>query len=148
VERIAAKGRRKSVTNGLVNGGRWLVASVFAIEGVTWVWSSVVTRLIDSLTGFARSEPVSFFLEYEGIMSSGTLLLCAWGIFNWRVWGRYLAVFLATFGVIVAIAAVRFGGGSRSYVALTFAIVLNSLVLIWLLLPSVRAEYARKALTA
>jgi Mn2+/Fe2+ NRAMP family transporter len=81
-------------------------------------------------------------------MSSGTLLLCAWGIFNWRPWGRYVAVILTIFGIIVAAVAFRSGGGSRTYAALTIAIVLNSLVLIWLLLPSVRAEYARKALTA
>jgi heme exporter protein D len=45
-------------------------------------------------------------------------------------------------------AAFRFGGGSGSYVTLSFAMALNILALIWLLLPSVRAEYARKALTA
>jgi uncharacterized membrane protein (DUF2068 family) len=81
-------------------------------------------------------------------MSSGTLLLCAWGVFNWRVWGRYLAICFMTFYIIVAMAAFRFGGGSGSYVTLSFAMALNILALIWLLLPSVRAEYARKALTA
>ena len=136
------------MTNVLVNGGRWLVAAVFAIEGVTIVWSSVVTRLIDTLSGFSRGEPVSFYPVYAGIMSSGTLLLCAWGVFNWRVWGRYLAICFMTFYIIVAMAAFRFGGGSGSYVTLSFAMALNILVLIWLLLPSVRAEYARKALTA
>lgn len=112
------------------------------------VWSSFVTPLIDSISGFARSEPLSFFPVYAEIMSSCTLLLCAWGIFARRVLGRYIAICLTTFEIIGALAAFHFGGGSRTYLALTFAIALNSAILIWLLLPSVRAEYARKALTA
>jgi len=136
------------MTNGLVNGGRWLVAAIFAIEGVTTVWSSFVTRLIDGLSGLSWGETGSFFLLYARSMSSLTLLLCAWGIFNWRVWARYVALFLSALDFVGAVAGFYFVSWSRTNVALALAIVLNSAILIWLLLPSVRAEYARKALTA
>ncbi|MGA7916716.1 MAG: hypothetical protein WCA00_15890 [Candidatus Acidiferrales bacterium] len=135
------------MTNKVVNGGRWLVAVLFAVEGAGLVWSTV-TGAVDALGRSSRGESASFYPVYMDALWSVTTIACAWGILSWQLWARYLALFLSTLDLIAAVVGMFFIGTSGTSVALTLALVLVSAIMIWLLLPSVRAEYVRKALTA
>ena len=135
------------MTNGVVNRGRWLVAAFFAIEGGAIAWSAV-TGVVNGVGRSPRGESASFYPVYMDVLWSVATLVCAWGIYNWQAWARHLALFLSALDLVGAAAGIFVMGWSGTSVILTLAILLVGLVYVWLLLPSVRAEYARKSLTA
>ena len=74
------------------------------------------------------------------------MLLCAWGIFKWRLWSRKLGTVLsilslAMLGILVSIEFQHAGPYRGGLLALA---LINCSVFVWLLLPVVRAEYLRR----
>ena len=122
----------------LVNWGRWPVAALFATWGVALLWGTIT-----DIPGFLRRSPneVTYYVLSESALWIAALL-CAWGIFRRRRWGRLLGIALCALnfatGALVYLLAREFDRG----MALMTAIACSTLV--WLLLPAVRAQYLQK----
>jgi hypothetical protein len=130
----------------VVNWGHWIVGILFTISGLGLLISETAS-LVGGVRNVLHGEPVSFYSDYLGLLWSATTLLCAWGIFKWRLWAHYLALFFGVVNVVVAVAAVSsWGLGSKWEVTFVSALVLSLLVTTWLLLPAVRRQYVQRSL--
>ena len=125
----------------VVNWGHWLVAAIFAVSGAPFLWS-VLASAPSSLHQHPREVTYIFFW---GVIMSFPPFACAWGIFKWRRWGRSLGIILTLviLGGFVMIAFDRKVSAGESVGAFIYCAML-----IWLLLPGVRAEYLRREQTA
>lgn len=126
--------------NKVISWGRWPVAAVYVIIGLSFLW----VALQSEFGQFRRGDFQSFYPLYEAIIWSTSFLLCAWGILKWRRWAYVLALALAICGLLVAGLAFVALGENRFSVALILPEVFVCSTLFWLLLPTVRAEYWRK----
>ncbi|HXX19694.1 MAG TPA: hypothetical protein VEJ46_09845 [Candidatus Acidoferrum sp.] len=73
-------------------------------------------------------------------------LLCAWGVFKWRLWGHYLALYVSVVNLVVigtALVAIR---DRNLEIATACIAALVLCIMVWLLLPAVRKEYVRRTL--
>lgn len=64
--------------------------------------------------------------------------LCAWGIFRWRSWGYVLALGISALELFAGATAMMVGDASPLFPLVAL------LVVVWLLLPAVRAAYWRQ----
>ena len=126
----------------LVNWGHWLAAAYFAFWGADLLWTSVA-----GIPELLRDHPrhITYILVSD-VLVLVAISLCTWGILNWQRWARNLGVVLSVLIIgLIALAAwtaPEFGLLPILEFALT-ALIAGS-VLIWLLLPVVRAEYLRR----
>ena len=121
----------------LVNWGHWVVAAFFAGVGVPFLWS-VLAGIPTSLRQHPREVTYIFFW---GVIMSLPPFACAWGIFKWRRWGRMLGIVFSVV-ILAGLTTVAFerkvSAGEGAFAFIYFV------MLIWLLLPVVRAEYLRR----
>ena len=122
----------------IVDWGRWPVGALFATWGVALFWGTIT-----NIPGFLRQHrnEVTYYILSESVLWI-TALLCAWGIFKRRRWGRSLGIALcvlafATVGLVPLLTR-EFDRG------LALMAVLACSTLVWLFLPGVRAEYSRR----
>jgi len=125
----------------LVKWGHWAVAATFAVTGAPFLFSvvAIVPRSVQ------RDPQMGAFTLFWGVILSLPPFACAWGIIKWRRWGWMLAivdsvVILGGYATVV-----------RNNKALDWGIVLALIycaMLVWLLLPVVRAEYLRRSQVA
>jgi len=122
----------------LVIWGRWPVGALFATWGVALLWGPI-THIPDFIR--QRPDEVSYYVLCESALSIAALL-CAWGIFKRRRWGRLLGIALCAFSfaacAFVYLLTKEFVRGPA------LVIVIACSTLVWLLLPGVREEYSRR----
>jgi hypothetical protein len=122
--------------------GHWVLAAMFAIDGIKGIWDAAL-----ELIGVVRAHQDfnHLFLMAAGDLFGITLcFLFAWGVMTWANWAHLLLVpWYALACVAVGIKLISDGlhfFGPRGF--LHFMVGLAALI--WLLQPSVRAEYWRK----
>jgi hypothetical protein len=124
--------------NKIVDWGRWPVGALFATWGLALLWGTIT-----KIPSFLRQRPdeVTYYVLSESAFSIA-VLLCAWGIFKRRGWGRSLGIALCAFAfaavALVPLLTREFDRGLAS------TAVLACSTLVWLFLPGVRAEYSRR----
>lgn len=121
----------------IVTWGHWIVGLLAAA-----VAAEIIGGIIDSTVRMYRAG--GFGLEDSGWIFLGfgfalVCALCAWGILRWRSWGHVLAVGISAFALFVGNEALLVGDSGPLFP------IAALLVLVWLLLPSVRAVYWRRA---
>ncbi|MGA8222359.1 MAG: hypothetical protein WB780_11950 [Candidatus Acidiferrales bacterium] len=126
----------------LTDYGHWLVAAYFAFWGADLLWSSVA--------GFPRSlrdhpRHITYILVSDMLVLVA-ISLCTWGILNWQQWARNLGVVLSILILGLIALAAWTAPELGLLVILEFALtaLIAGAVLIWLVLPVVRAEYLRR----
>jgi hypothetical protein len=123
--------------NKIVNWGHWAVALLACAIAVESVWA-----IIQNTVSMGRAERFN-----AGILGANFLFLalafasalCAWGIFRWRSWGYVLALGISAFELFAGAEAAMVGDISPLFPLAPF------LVVVWLLLPTVRLAYWRRA---
>jgi hypothetical protein len=130
----------------IVNWGHWVVAALFAAWGLDSLWRAVV-----GFPSLFRQHPsdITYHVVSDAFLWVA-VLACAWGIFKWRPWAHTLGIVLSAFfavamGLVFAVGS-QSGTKPNPYFAPTILIVCT--VLIWLVLPAVRAEYRRRSIAA
>jgi hypothetical protein len=123
----------------IVNWGHWVVTLLACV----WFVDSF-TSVVHSTASMGHAEPsglrilgVNFVFVIQVVVSA----LFAWGIFRWRTWGYLLALAICTFELLAGAAAVIAGDFSLSPLILLAPL----LIVVWLLIPGVRAAYWRRA---
>jgi len=128
----------------LVNWGHWLVGGAFAALGLSYFYHA--SQFVPLLIRILRGENLSYYLPASLVLWI-PLLLCAWGIWNWKGWGHVLALFLAALALCWCVRWLFYIGlhdfGGRGYIRAEFLRIILILVCIlaWLLLPAVRHRY-------
>jgi hypothetical protein len=115
----------------LVIWGHWVVGLIFASVAAECVWEIVGALIIRGARFGPRWPDAAFLIAVSGVVFG----LCSWGILKWRPWGHALAIGVSAFEAFVGSWAALVGD-TGSLFPITAA-----LVLIWLLLPPVRAAY-------
>ena len=120
----------------IVNWGHWIVTLLACAMAVESIWA-----VIHNTVSMGRSETFSPRLEANFLFVVLALIsaLCAWGIFRWRSWGYLLALAVCAFELFTGTAAVMVGDISPLF------LLAPLLVVVWLLIPTVRAAYWRQA---
>jgi hypothetical protein len=139
----------------LVNWGRWPVALLFALQGVSILFGALGVA-INTL----RQGSGTFYPTYEQLLESLALLLCSWGLLKMRGWAYWLAIGISlfeflVFAALVASVGVKTSGAWLSMGGLKVHTGSNLIpcgivfiCLAWLLLPSVRKQYLQEGLPA
>lgn len=126
-----------------IDWGNWLVAAIFAANGLLLFGPSFFSAVTSAVKGRAL-----FYPPYLAITGCVAFLLCAWGILKWRRWGLTLGIILSVVEVgLLVFFTVLDSPEALDPHAWIFPIV-NFAVLIWLLLPAVRTEFSRRNRTA
>ena len=123
----------------IVDWGHWVIATLFAVHAILNFNLSLL-RVLHSqhiLEGLWPSlVKAPSYVPIAGIL----FLACAWGIFKWRTWAHTLAVVLCAINLLVFL----FGSSSFHRPILMLSISMTfAAMLVWLLLPSVRAKFAK-----
>jgi hypothetical protein len=129
----------------VVNWGHWIVAIVFALGRLGLLISDAGSFFRGIRSAF-HGEAVSFYSLYLDLLWTAAVLVCAWGILKWRLWGHYLALFFAIVAAIAGAFLSYLGRGSSSEPAMISAAVAALLITAWLLLPAVRRQYVQRSL--
>ncbi|MGH9707577.1 MAG: hypothetical protein ACRD5R_12535 [Candidatus Acidiferrales bacterium] len=126
----------------VIHWGHTLTAALFACAGLDALWHAIL-----HIPGWFHQSPgeITYYVVSDAFFWV-LLLICAWGIYNWRGWSRPLGIVLSIFelgGVVIAflVFVQTKAGLGRGWVLSVFV---SSLPLIWLLLPAVRQEYSRR----
>jgi hypothetical protein len=139
----------------IANWGRWLVAAYFGLQGL-WELSWVAHTILVAV----RKQTETFYPAYMALFDFWILLACSWGILKIRHWGYPLAIVVSAFEILIGIAGFIFIWPVASnpglllghmHFAAPFVLIFAlapSLVLAWLSLPAVRAQYLHKELPA
>jgi hypothetical protein len=135
----------------IVNWGRWVVAGLLAGQGL----AGLPSTLKETITTI-RSGQGTLYPTYMHILGATTFLLCAWGLLKVHRWAYWLAVLIYAFEVIILFSVVAMwgpetiatdifiGGLHFDSVTLLLPVVAAIACFVWLLLPSVRAQYMQK----
>ena len=115
----------------LVIWGRLVVALISASIAALCICEIMGPLIITGASFGSRSLDADFLIAIFGVVFG----LCSWGILKWRPWGHALAIGVSAFEAFVGSWAALVGD-TGSLFPITAA-----LVLIWLLLPPVRAAY-------
>jgi hypothetical protein len=135
----------------IVNYGRWPVAVLFALPGLAILSGAVASGVSTIRDGLGTLYPV-----YFDLLESAAFLLCSWGLARMRNWAYWWAMAICSLEVIVVVAL--FLAPGKAFHALSIVIagmhfeswfivipwVIPCVCLVWLLLPSVRAQYLQK----
>jgi hypothetical protein len=120
----------------LVNGGHWLVAAAFAMKGIVFSYHFVL-NLIHGKRGSHQLSSSDYLMGVVCVV----YLLCSWGLLKWRHWSLVIAITLSVVEIFFVAIAVHS----------TFPVwldrdtvlwgVLTCMIVAWLLLPRVLAQY-------
>jgi hypothetical protein len=117
----------------LVDWGRWLVSAFFAVIAAVMIWYA-----LGATPRYAVSDPHQVRYHFlSSALGCGLLAVCAWGVFQWRIWGHVLAL---TICILTILLDVLFMIAYGTF-ALNAGLAVPILITAWLLLPSVRAAY-------
>jgi hypothetical protein len=134
--------KEKNGMGRLINWGRWLAVAFFAVAGADLLWSALT-----SLPRILREHPqeITYYFVWDAFFWIPTLM-CAWGIFKWRRWARSLGVALSAVDLLLLsfICLSIYRSGAGLYAGWPLMTLIACFILIWLLLPAVRTEYARR----
>ena len=117
--------------------GHWIVGLLAAAITAQSIWG-IVGNAASTERG-ARFGPQVLNADSEFAVLGMICALCSWGILRWRPWGHVLALAIFTIEVLIGGLAALVGDSGPLYP------IAACLVLSWLLLPSVRAAYWRRA---
>ena len=122
-----------------INWGNWLVAAIFAANGLLIFGPASLGTIANALKGQA-----TFYPAYLAIIECAAFLLCAWGILKWRRWGLLFGIILSAIelGLLVCFTVLD-SSANRDPQAWILPLVVFA-VLIWLLLPPIRMEFSRR----
>jgi peptidoglycan/LPS O-acetylase OafA/YrhL len=123
----------------LVNWGHWIVGIAFASSGLGFLFGRGVSDAVRAVRG---QQP--FYSFDMVVLTCVPILLCAWGILNWRDWGHKLAILLSLLGLVSLVLALSALGIHELGSSFVSSAVSAIAILIWLLLPAVRLEYRKR----
>jgi len=124
----------------LLNWGHWLIGGIFLAFGFL--------TLLSMGFGLVTATRRAFIDVFADAFGAAVALVCCWGILKWRRWGHYLALYLCITAFVAFALGIYFTRGNSFGVVLASAEGVTSLMLAWLLLPSVRAKYSGKTVRA
>jgi hypothetical protein len=127
-------------TGKVVVWGHWIVGLLAAATTVASIWGIVGNTV--SMERGARFGPQVLIADSQFAVLGMICALCTWGILRWRPWGHVLALGIFTFELFVVGLALLVGDSGPLYP------LVASLVLSWLVLPSVRSAYWRRVQTS
>src|SRR5271170_2264297 len=128
---------RGSYVSKIANWGHWVVVLLACAMAVESIWA-----IIQNTVSMSRADGVSSRILGANFLFLALALvsaLCAWGIFKWRSWGYVLALGISAFELFVGAEAALVGDTTPLFPLAPFCVV------VWLLLPTVRAAYWRRA---
>jgi hypothetical protein len=123
----------------LVNWGRWVVAAILVIRGFAFLTYRIVPDVIEGYYGRQTFYPV-----YMRILWSVPFFLCALGILKWDRWALGLATALCVCEIVVINVVGTTGILHQVDRGEVLAMILAGTPLMWLVLPSVQAEFKRR----
>jgi hypothetical protein len=128
----------------IVNWGHWLVGAFFVFLSASMLWHPL-TGLPKLLQLLRHYPPYMTYVVVEDALTWAAVLICGWGIFRWRRWGRVLGIVLSAYLLAVCVTGLTyFQQGIRASWPLFLLGLISCSVFIWLFLPAVRAEYLRR----
>ena len=122
----------------IVNWGHWVVGLLACAIAVESIWAIIHNTVA---MGRSRGETFGAIISDANVLFFCLALataLCAWGIFRWQSWGYVLALGISAFELFAGAEAVMVGDASPLFPLVPL------LVVVWLLLPAVRAAYWRQ----
>lgn len=128
-----------------MNWGRWLVAAFFGSKAIGLLYEMIAAMP----QAWRRPEALSYPADYVGAGFCALYFACAWGILNWRSWGRKVALVTTCLeaAAIDLLLLATYGRAALNPKMMVFAIF-ELAALIWLLLPAVRMEFSNRMQTA
>jgi len=135
----------------LVNYGRWPVAVLIALQGLAILFGAVASGISTIRDGLGTLYPV-----YLDLLESAAFLLCSWGLARIRIWAYWWAMAICSLEVFVVAAlslapvttfrslSIVMAGLHFESWAIVIPWVIPCVCLVWLFLPSVRAQYLHK----
>jgi hypothetical protein len=125
--------------NKFVSWGHLAVAALFAIVAFADLSLALVRFLHSGHILEAAFREVNNSTNHFPV-SAILFLACAWGILKWRTWAHTLAIVVCAVDLALLFLIPHTGGLSTSLVVL---MLLFAATLLWLLMPSVRARFAK-----
>jgi hypothetical protein len=122
--------------NGIAKWGRWVVAAFFAFKGIGLIYQNV-----PHFTHALRNHIPLPYQDYLLVVPWVLYPACAWGILKWRQWGQISAIVLSVLELAVAVTLVAMYGPLSLDRNIILWSALNAGVVIWFVLPAVRAGY-------
>ena len=116
----------------LVIWGRLVVALISASIAALCICEIMGPLIITGASFGSRSLDADFLIAIFGVVFG----LCSWGILKWRPWAHALAIGVSALEAVFGSWAALVGDADS-----LFPIITAMLILIWLLLPPVRAAY-------
>jgi hypothetical protein len=129
--------------NRVANWGRWLVAAFFAFKGFGLIYENI-PHFTHALGSHIRLSYQDYLLVVPWVLYPA----CAWGVLRWRRWGQMGAVALSSLELAAVIGMVAMYGPLSLDRNIILWSVLNAGVVIWFVLPGVRAGYWQRHQTA
>ena len=123
--------------------GHWLVAAFFAFKGLLLIYENV-----PHFTHALRNHIPLSYQDYLLVVPWMLYSACAWGILRWRPWGQIGAIVLSILELAVVVALVAMYGPLSLDRNIILWAALNAGVVIWFVLPAVRAGYWQRYRTA
>jgi hypothetical protein len=108
------------------------VGLIFASAAAGCIWDIVGALVIRGARFGPRWPDTAFLIAAFGVIFG----LCSWGILKWHSWGHALAIGVSALEAFFGSWAALVGDADS-----LFPIITAMLILIWLLLPPVRAAY-------
>lgn len=127
----------------VANWGRWLVAVFFAFKGFLFIYENA-----PHFTHALGNHIPLTYQDYLLLVPWVAYPACAWGVLRWRRWGQIGAVALSSLELAVIIAMVAMYGRLSLDRNIILWSALNAGVVIWFVLPAVRAGYWQRHRTA
>jgi hypothetical protein len=139
----------------LVNWGRWPVALFFALQGLAISFAAIAGAI-----SMIRDGSGTLYPTYVKLIESTAFLLCSWGLVKMRYWAYWWAAGICTFEIVI-IAVVFLSPFTAAHVfgyiiegihfqldSILIPVIIPFVCLVWLFLPSVRAQYLHKEIAA
>ena len=127
----------------IAHWGHWLVAAFFAFKGFLFIYENV-----PHFTHALRNHIPLTYQDYLLLAPWIAYPACAWGILKWRQWGQIGAIALSSLELAVIVAMVAMYGPLSLDRNIILWSALNAGVVIWFVLPPVRAGYWPRQRTA
>jgi hypothetical protein len=124
----------------LVKWGRWVVAAFLALQGV------LALRII-ALTlprAFAHASKPAPARDFTVVGLCVLFFVCAWGIAKWRRWAHTLTFILLVFEFVVFLETLATAGWAESSARMALEGIFSFGACVWLALPAVRMNLARR----
>ena len=129
----------------IASWGRWLVAAFFGAKAVALLYEMIVA----TPHAWRHPDTLSYPTDYVGASLCALYAAGAWGILNWRSWGRKMALVTTCLEAVAIdlLVLATYGFAIFNPRMIVFA-ALELAALIWLLLPAVRVEFSNRVQVA